>query len=157
MYKDLTLRLQNNFYFSLREGHYKNIKPKVLVGKLLLTEQGKIPEDYKFHCFNGVPKFVQVDVSRFSDPKRSVCDINWNLLDIACHFPKHGPVKRPDSLEEILSIAGKLASQFNYCRIDLYSVNNKVYFGEITFSPGAGFSKFHPLSVDMEWGELIDL
>ena len=157
MQNDLALRLKNNFYFNLREWQYKHIQPKVLVEELLLTEDEQIPEDYKIHCFNGEPTFIQVDISRFSEHDRSIFDINWNLLDIGYKYPKGGNLERPNSLNEMIKVAEKLSSQFNYCRVDLYSVSDKVYFGEITFSPEGGLARFSPTSVDAEWGKLLKL
>jgi hypothetical protein len=157
MREDLQARLNNNFYYNLREWQYKNIQPEILVEELLLTKQGEIPEDYKIHCFGGEPKFIQVDMSRFNEHRRSIFDIEWNLLDIKYGYTKGGEFDKPISLEEMLTIAKKLSSQFNYCRIDLYSVDGKVYFGEITFTPGGGFTKFTPESTSQDWGQLIKI
>lgn len=72
-------------------------------------------------------------------------------------FPNDKPIKRPECLEELLKEARKLAGDFPHVRIDFYIVNNKIYFGEITFTNGAGFDKIYPYSFDVELGSYIKL
>ena len=150
-------QLRKNFYHGHREWQYKHIVPSIVVEKLLLDEQGDIPKDYKVHCFHGRPHYIQVDSERFSEHKRCIYDTNWTLLDIAYNKPKGEASLRPTKLDEILMLAAKLSKDFIYVRADFYQVNDRVYFGELTFTPEAGRGKFSPSSIDIDWGKLIHL
>ncbi|WP_308412668.1 ATP-grasp fold amidoligase family protein, partial [Vibrio parahaemolyticus] len=59
----------------------------------------------------------------------------------------------PDNLNEMLEVAKKLSEDFDYIRVDLYSVQGKVYFGELTQTHGNGTEDFKPSFVDREWGD----
>ncbi len=155
--KELRLQLQFNFYHALRSRHIKNIKPKIIVEKLLLDKKGEIPEDYKIHCFNGKPMFIQVDCSRFKGHKRIIYDTKWQKIDLQLHFPMNDEIPPPQSLNEMLVLAEKLSEPFNYVRVDFYENNSSVYFGELTFIPGAGFEPFNPPEMDRIWGDLLTL
>lgn len=153
----LRFQLRSNFYHAHREWQYKNILPRILVEKLLLDEDGKIPKDYKVHCFHGVPHYIQVDAERFSKHKRCIYDTNWKLLDIEYNKPQGDATPRPTKLTEILMLAQKLSKDFLYVRADFYQVGEHVYFGELTFTPEAGRGQFLPFCKDAEWGKLIQL
>ena len=155
--KELRDQLQFNFYHSLRERHYKQIEPRIIIESLLLNEQEEIPEDYKIHCFNGKPMFIQVDCGRFKDHKRIIYDTKWQKIDLQFNFPMSNEVSPPQSLSEMLYLAEKLAEPFNYVRVDLYENNSFVYFGELTFTPEAGFGYFNPPEMDSVWGDLLTL
>lgn len=157
MQASLTRQLNYNFYYALREWQYKNIPPQAVVEKLMLTESGGLPEDYKIHCFHGKPTFIQVDTDRFNGHKRNIYDTEWQLLDIEYNFPQGEGVAQPKNLKLMLQIAQQLSERFNYCRIDLYEIQGKVYFGEFTFTPEGGFGRFKPDAVDLEWGQLFEL
>lgn len=157
MHKELNSQLKYNFYHSLREWQYKNIKPRVIVEKLLMDENGEIPKDYKIHCFNGQPKYIQVDSDRFSEHKRVIYNLDWQKLDIQLRFPAGEAESAPNCLDEMIKLATKLADNFNYIRVDFYEVNSKVYFGEMTFTPGSGMEPFTPSEYDREWGSLFKL
>jgi hypothetical protein len=146
-----------NFYHSSREWQYKNIRPRILVEKLLLDAHGEVPKDYKIHCFGGVPKFIQVDSDRFSDHGRAFYDRDWTEQEFTVKFPFRGGVPRPASLEEMLEVAAKLSRPFGFARVDLYDINGRVYFGEITFHPGSGLEQFQPVEWDARMGSFLRL
>jgi hypothetical protein len=148
--------LQLNYYHISREVQYKDIVPKIVCEKFI-GENGKVPEDYKFFCFYGKPLYIQVDEERQTNHVRVIYDTDWNLLPLEYGFPMGKPRKQPDTLDEMLGIARKLSENEFFVRIDLYSVNSKVYFGEMTFTPGNATEKFVPESYDYEWGQLINL
>ena len=155
--KQLTKQLNYNFYHAQREWQYKNISPCIIVEKLLLMNANKIPNDYKFHCFNGKAKFIQVDSERFTEHRRIIYDTNWQEQKLEWRFPKANPTAAPPTLNKMIQLAEKLAAQFSYVRVDLYEVNNQIYFGELTFTPAAGLEPFHPEAIDKEWGEELNL
>ncbi|MDC2889244.1 ATP-grasp fold amidoligase family protein [Psychrosphaera algicola] len=155
--KQLNKWLIKNFYPRKREWQYKDIQPRLVVEEMLTDSTGSIPADFKFHVFNsGAQKeiFIQVDSDRFGDHTRDYFDQNWNLLELRNKYPNSEKLpEKPVNLAEMLVLAEKLATDFSFVRVDLYSVGNKVYFGELTFCPEAGFARFEPESVDLEWGE----
>lgn len=140
------------------ESWYSKSKPSVIIEEMLKDSNGKSPKDYKFHVFNnaGVQKiFIQVDFDRFDEHTRNFYDEKGDLLNIECVYKKNeNHLKIHDNnLPEMISVARELAKPFEYVRIDLYSVNESVYFGEITFAHERGFGKFMPSSIDDELGK----
>lgn len=164
--KDFSNWLNENIYYSRREWQYKNIKPLVVVEKLLLDENNNIPDDYKFHCFNGKVEFIQVDIGRGSSehyrnyyyPDWSRAPFKWSSKFNSTYTdPAAYDVAKPKNLEELLFISSKLSSQFRYVRVDLYECRQKVYFGEITFHHDGGFRPIIPVEFDYKLGELLEL
>jgi hypothetical protein len=150
-----------NFYHASRERHYRQIKPQIYFEKLLEDGGGKIPADLKFHCFNdrhGRPTVYVVVISdRFGDTRGDMFDAQWNRLDIAVGDYQCGasPYPRPANLASLIEAATILSEEFNYVRVDLYSLDDRIYFGELTFTPGAGVFPFTPDIIDYEWGKLF--
>lgn len=157
--------LKNNFYFVSKEWQYKKIKPRILVEKLLVDEKGSIPDDYKFHCFNGKVEFIGVHTDRFGDHKLTFFNKNWKILPFTwCGEKNRKPlykinnkIPKPKNLNEMIYVAEKLSKDFDYVRVDLYSLNKKVFFGELTFTPGSGFGKFFPEKYDKIFGKKLKL
>jgi hypothetical protein len=154
--------LHTDFYAIVRERHYREITPRIFFEKVLVDSRGQIPADYKVHCFGGhrgrPTMYILVISDRFgSDTRGNVYDVDWNHLDIAIGYYKRSeiPPPRPDNLEAVLDAAAVLSEDFDYVRVDLYAPDNDVYFGELTFTPGAGVLPFTPDSVDYEWGKLL--
>jgi hypothetical protein len=151
--------LSENFYYKTREKQYKDIKPRIIAEKYLEDENGELI-DYKIFCYDGQPRFIEVVWGRFTDNKGDVYkDLNWKTLDIGyVGFPySKRKLFRPKNLEALLEIARKLSKPFTFVRVDLYSVKNKIYFGEITFTPGNGMERFDPPESDYQLGEFVDL
>ena len=149
--------LTRNYYYYHKEWQYKDIEPRVVVEKLLIAEDGGIPYDYKIHCFNGKPKFIQVDVDRMISHKRVLYTTDWEKMDVQYLYPIGPDVQKPTELEAMLKIAAKLSEDFHFARIDLYTVNQDIYFGEITFTPESGYGFFKPNSFDLEAGKWLTL
>lgn len=116
-------------------------------------------KDYKFFCFNGEPKLIQVDFGRFENHQRNIYDINWNYLNASIKYPTNPNIKinKPEKLEVMLNIAKKLSVGIPHVRVDLYSINEKILFGELTFYHGSGYQKIEPKSLDLEMGEWLVL
>jgi hypothetical protein len=129
---------------SLRESHYRDIPPAIIVEKFLFDTQYEVPLDYKMHVFHGKCHFIQVDYGRFSEHTRTIYDRNWEPQDFTFTYPrKIVDTKRPATLGRMLEIAEALARDMDYCRVDLYSVNDHdVYFGEMTLTPAGGYELF---------------
>ncbi|WP_106477819.1 ATP-grasp fold amidoligase family protein [Phytohalomonas tamaricis] len=155
--------ISRNFYCGSRETQYRQIPRRVLVERLMTDRNGTVPVDYKFHCFrkNGKPYIiVQVDSDRFDDHCRDYFTADWQRLPLKVKYPNspegRHPV-RPEQLDALLQAATTLANGFAYVRVDLYVVQGRVYFGEMTFTPGSGFERFEPPTFDRAWGDLFDL
>ena len=147
-----------DYYDNGREWCYKNIVPRILAEKLILDENGNIPVDYKFHCLNGKMQFMQIDISRFDKQKRVLFDRDFKRLDVQLHYQKYEKlIKLPKNIKEMLKVAEKLAKDFLIVRVDLYSVENNIIFGELTNYPGNGFEKFTPEKYDFYFGDLLNV
>jgi hypothetical protein len=155
--------LVTDFYRVARERHYRTIKPRIFFEQLLVEPSGIVPADIKIHCFlsRGAVKptiYTALISDRFGEhPRGDMYDGDWNRLDIAIgHYPRsEKPEPRPTNYEELLSVATTLATDFEYVRVDLYAPEDKIYFGELTFTPGAGVFPMRPDIVDYEWGRLM--
>lgn len=123
------------------EPHYRSIPPRVYCEAFLADSEDLV--DYKIHCINGQPSFILVCSKREgSFVKMDIFDLDWNWLDAVQryngHVPGDGNVPKPKRLEQMLQIARILSADFDFVRVDLYEVNGKVYFGELTFTPANG-------------------
>ncbi|GEA52361.1 glycosyl transferase [Vibrio inusitatus NBRC 102082] len=149
--KKLWLSMQHDYGCESRERHYSNIQPRIIIEKLML-DKGELPSDIKIHCFHGEAKFIQVANS--SHTTNDIYDTEWNELDVVYLNKKSSIVHlKPDNLSELLSISRSLSVDFDYVRVDLYTINNDVYFGELTFAPNRGYAKIIPSEFDIEWGK----
>ncbi|WP_114808768.1 ATP-grasp fold amidoligase family protein [Vibrio cholerae] len=140
----------------LGEEQYDKIERKILIEEYMSDSISGGISDYKFHLFNnGEDGFLQVDFDRFVCHKRNLYNLNFERLPYDLMY-SGGDYQLPnkDSLEEMLDIARKLAIDFDYVRVDLYLINNKIYFGELTFTPGNGFEKFSDPYADEYYGKL---
>lgn len=156
--------LRQNPYYLSREWNYKNIEPKIVCEEVLSMPDGysDIPE-VQFFCFDGEPKFIMynlglADSNGFHKAAiRWVFDIDWNIIDVKTSMPsgENIPVK-PENYERMLEIAKKLSKPFPHVRVDLFNINGKIVFNELTFYSGGGFVKLQPESWQYKFGELID-
>ena len=149
--------LKRNHYYSAREWQYKNIKPKIIIEKLLVDKNGNIPDDIKFHCFDGKIEFIQVDTDRFTTHKRVLYNTKWEKQPFLWSpadsngepvYKLGDGIKRPKKLDEMIFVAEKLSKDFKYVRVDLYLHIDNIYFGELTFTHGGGLEKFFPEKYD---------
>ncbi|MBR3255373.1 MAG: glycosyl transferase [Clostridia bacterium] len=158
--KKISKKLKFNYYYSCREWPYKNVKPRIIVEQYLKNDNGKELPDYKFFCFNGKVKMILVCSNRKGNYKNTnFYDTNWNLLPFTrkSHNNSLKIIERPHNLEEMINIAENLAKNIPFIRVDLYEVNNKVFFGELTFYPSSGFEGFNPDEWDKILGDMLEL
>lgn len=160
---EINAGLKQNYYLYGREWCYKNIKPKVFAEPLLKDGKHIVPEDYKIYCFNGKPKYIVVFHNRFDETKKlyeSVYDLSWNKLNVSFdnNFAiSDWGISKPDCLDEMLDVCGKLCKNMKMSRIDFYIVDEKVYFGEITLYTASGFAPMIPEEIDLRLGEQLIL
>jgi len=139
-----------------REWGYDSIVPRIICEKFLEVnhDEGEDLRDYKFFCFNGQPRYIQVDMYRSTAHKRNIYDINWNYIDQTITYPNVGDVlERPPNLEKMIEISTVLSSNFPHVRVDLYDYRGKVIFGELTFYHGSGYEKFSSYQFEKEMGD----
>ena len=148
--------LHQDIYWSGREWVYKDIPKRIIVEKYIEDDAGEL-RDYKFFCYNGKPYFMEYDIGRFGNKHiRNYYDIDKILLNISdaeCDSDfdiKDFPLD-DSSFERMKGIASELSKTFQQARVDFYNVNNKVFFGEITFFDGGGSTVFRP----SEWNYLF--
>lgn len=152
----LNKRLRRNNYYGCRERPYKNIKPLVFAEEFL--ENDII--DYKFYCFNGDPKFLYCGQGLTVDHSLKIdfYDLNWNLMPFyRTDYHRLGQIPKPRHLSEMIEIAKELSSGVPFVRIDLFEVNDHVFFSEFTLYPAAGFMPFVPEEYDRILGDWIKL
>lgn len=143
-----------------REWAYGGSSKKIIVEGLLEDNSNKDKgiSDYKFLCFNGKPVYVVYDKDRFSDHKRNFYDVNWNYVKVDSDCPCfEDSVKKPENYEKMVEIASVLSRDFPAVRVDLYNIEGKIYFGELTFYPWSGYVQYTPDSFDFELGKYFVL
>lgn len=144
------------FYELGREWAYKNVKPRIIAEEFLEDNENSFVgiNDYKFICFNGKVHYVVFDCDRFKDHKRAIYDREWNYINVSTDCGKvEDIIPIPEGFLKMRDIAEQLAEDFPCVRVDLYWVNKKVYFGEMTFYPWTGYVQFDPDKFDFELGD----
>ncbi len=156
--KQLNAWLKKNAFWSGREWCYKDIEPCIICEEYLETDDGLTPNDYKFMCFNGVPKLIQVHHDRYGNHTLDFMDENWKKTGIVQGPPNStDEIPKPDEFDEMMEIARILSKDMYYARVDLYIVRHQVLFGEITMYPTSGFCLFDDPQTDIMLGEWIKL
>ena len=148
--------LATGFGEETNEHWYRDMPRRLVVEELLVEEGLEAPLDYKFFVFDGRPAFVQVDFDRFTAHTRTLYTPTWDRIDVAYEHPPGPHIARPALLDEMLTLAGRLAGDLDFVRVDLYSPagSGRIYVGEFTFAPAAGWGRFGPTKeVDFRFGE----
>lgn len=160
--KELAKGLKKNLFYWGREWPYKDVKPRIIAEKYLedsYTEQNDL-RDYKMMCFNGEVKCTFVCSDRFNGEglKVTFFDKNWNKLPFGRYYPVADyAIAKPATYDKMVELAEKLASKIPFVRVDFYEINNRPYFGEMTFFPGNGVEEFYPDEWDYKLGSWIEL
>ena len=150
-----------NYYQFNKEYPYKDIKPRIIAEQYMEDESGYELKDYKIFCFDGEPKclFVATDRGKKDgETKFDFYDMDFHHLPFLNGHPNatQWPIK-PKNFEEMVEVARNLSKGIRHVRVDLYNVNGKVYFGELTFFHWSGMTPFEPIGWDYELGEMIKL
>lgn len=150
---------KNQYYRGGLEWAYKDVKPRLIAEKYLEEFGKEIINDYKFFCFDGEPKFVQVDLERGIHDYRSFYDMNWQKLPFTMKKNPlyEGEVSKPENFETMIEVVSKLAGNFPFVRVDLYNIDGRIIFGEMTFYPSDGRNEFRPEEYNRIIGEYIRL
>lgn len=152
--------MRNDIYKLLREWPYKDVPKRIIAEKYMASEKEHSDLlDYKFYCFNGEPKLIMVAGGRNSGDKRfAYYDIDWNVVEIQWGASRPDKdFEKPEPLKLMLETASVLAKGLPHARIDLYCIENNVFFGEITLFDASGLEKINPSDMDVYLGSLIKL
>lgn len=148
----------NYAYWNDIEPHYATIKPRIVIEKYIVDSKGEL-NDYKFLCFDGEVKYFWIDFERKTGHRRNTYDTEWNLQPWNQNqFGAYqGKVEKPQNYDDMLRVAKILCQGFCHVRVDLYNVDGKVYFGEMTFTSASGFAGIYPKEYEYKIGKLIKL
>lgn len=148
---------KKDLYPIYREWAYKNITPR-LICEEHLTKNDEMLYEYGFYCYDGVVRQVEINKYQADLFRVNMFDIDLNLLENKYGDPAlQEPVTRTPQYEKMLEYAAVLSKGFPFVRVDLIYVNNRIYFGEMTFYPLAGLCKLDPDSFDYFLGSYLKL
>lgn len=153
--------LGKSAFWASREYPYKEVKPRIIIEEYMEDESGYELKDYKIFCFNGKAKFLFVATDRGKEneeTKFDFYDLDWNHLPLTNGHPNSlKQIEKPKNLDEMVIISEKLSNGIPHVRVDLYNINGKIYFGELTFFHWSGFVPFVPDCWDYKFGDYIEL
>lgn len=153
--------MKRNYYYQGREWPYKHIKPRIICEKYMGDINGKVPDDYKIICFNGKPQNIMVCTGRETGEVRYYFfDFDWNFLPynkVDINTPKDFTLPKPKNLDKMKELAEILSKPYDLSRIDLYEIEGKIYFGEITLYPASGIDTDITREIDESWGNIIEI
>lgn len=150
-----------NWYHHGREWNYKNIDSLVLCEEYLCNPDDSPLVDYKFYCFSGEPKYIMVSLGEYEHNVRNhKFDMRGNSIDY--HFKKKPTLDErdapiPDNLDKMIEIVKELCKPFPHVRVDLYSIDGRIIFGELTFYSNGGVVNLVDKDYEEEIGSWIDL
>lgn len=155
--RELNNQLKLDYGILSMEKYYSDISRKIIVEKFLKDNERAMLQDIKVHCFNdGIKRRYFFDLCSRESVEGEVFSVlydeNWNNLKVTAGNLDTRDYKKPKNLEKLLEIAKKLSEDFSYVRVDLYNIDEKIYFGELTFCENSGFGKFTDEKWDYEFG-----
>lgn len=154
--------LKKNYFWHGREWAYRDVRPLIIAEPYYCDKNDELV-DYKFFCFKDYVDCVMVCCDRKSgEPKYYFVDKQWNMLRYnkrALEDPDGFAINQPLNYQEMIKLASKLSAFTNmpFVRVDLYNVDGRIYFGELTFSPDNGMDSNLLEEADQYFGELMDL
>jgi hypothetical protein len=149
--------LRSDFTIVGREWAYRSIRRAVFAEQLLHDDRQAAPADYKLFVFNGKVRVIQVDRDRFTRHTQVLYDEHWNRIEGTVAAAQGEARARPVSLAAMLEAAEALSAGVDFVRVDLYEIDGKAYFGELTSSPNKGMSPFRPPALDRMLGDYLRL
>ncbi len=155
--RDFKQNLRKNAYYPGREWPYRNVRNRILIERLIGDKE---IEDFKFFCFNGDPKFFKIDFNRNSGHRANYYNLNGDILSLGEYIcppdlTKHHEL--PKNFDKMIEICRKLSKSFPFVRVDLYNLDGKIYFGEMTFYPASGFGRYTIDEWDFKIGDMLTL
>ena len=151
--------LKTNYGNKTVEKHYSPIKPQIIIEKYLGSAE-KLPVEYKIHVFNGKAKYMYVVTGRGKDIRYNNYYVDWTPFDGAQFNgwkKREEGVPVPSNWNEMVKLSEAMAKDFPFVRVDLYNIDGKIYFSELTFTPAKGTLIFDDDKADFEIGEWLDI
>ncbi len=147
----------NTLINSFCRAYYK-AKPRVIAEKYETQIDNQLL-DYKFFCFNGVPKFVyaQRDNVYGSLSKISFYNLDWTKMNVRYGDHPNCDVDKPKHLNEMIELSRKLSKGFPFVRVDFFDTDEKLYIAELTFYPGGGLTLYYPIDFNKQMGDMFIL
>jgi hypothetical protein len=147
--------LKSSYYNRTRERQYRRIPPRIIVEEFIDDGSGAAPMDYKFFTFHGKVHLIQIDGFRFTHHRCALYDRDWRDTGARVQMDRfEGSIREPPNLGLMLQTAERLGAEMDFVRVDLYDVGSRIYFGEMTTTPGGGFIRFDPYAMDEHLGRL---
>lgn len=150
--------LKTNYGKKTIELHYAKIKPQIIIEKYIGGLE--LPLEYKIHVFNGKAKNLYVVSGRGKDIRYNNYYIDWTPFD-GSQFngwkKTDYPLNKPENFDEMIKLAETFAKPFPFVRVDLYNIDGKIYFGEMTFTPAKGTLILDDDKADFEMGEWLKI
>lgn len=158
--KKIENSLETNYYLNGREWPYKNVKPRIIVEQYMENgSRGLV--DYKFYCFNGKPRYLYVSEGLENHATANISFVNIDYTQASFGRSDYKPFEnlppKPECFEKMKQIAAELSGGLPFLRVDLYEIDGKIYFSELTFTPCGGMMPFDPPEYDKVLGDMIHL
>lgn len=151
--KTINDELKFNFFYRGREWAYKNVKPRIIAEENMQMDSNRLV-DYKFFCFGGQVNFMYIAQGRGVDLRYDFFDRDFNHLPVVNGVPNADVIPdKPENYSQMIEFAEKLADGINNVRVDLYNLNGRIYFSEMTFYHNGGMLAFDPYEADVELGK----
>lgn len=156
--------LKRNYYWEAREWPYKNVKPRIIAEEYIKGSEKRAKSDYKFLCFDGEPRWMAINTK--DEKKEGGCtNLRVDFFDMEGRYVKFNARKNlsrelpvlPRSFEKMKELSRVLSKGFPFVRVDFYETEEKIYFGELTFFPSAGFAAKLEPEADRLMGEELKL
>lgn len=160
------LHIANSNASKKEENYNYNGHAKIICEKYIEEKNGNVPPDIRAYCFNGEPRLFVCDFGTTDTKgrhghniKRNVYNTNWELLDVNLGRPHDSSIKmpRPENLDDIINVVKKLSEDFFFVRVDIYNVEGKIIFGELTWIPMGGLCEIRPKRYDYILGSWLKI
>ncbi len=156
--KELKKGLSQNYYLTSREWPYKNVQRRIIIEQFLTEQNSECLTDYKFFCFNGIPKIMYISKDFAEKPTTDFFDMNFKYLKIKMKDDNSKVIpSKPEKFDEMKKIAKKLSRNIPFLRVDMYYINNNIYIGELTFFHNSGMVRISPKEYEKILGDYIDI
>lgn len=158
--KDIEYHLHRNYYKKGREWPYKNVKRKIICEQFMQDCENDLLVDYKFFCYNGIPRCMYITQHINGTEYINYFDSDFNPLDVRRKDLGSLPFEcfnKPICFEIMKEIAHQITLGLSWVRCDLYQINGKVFFGELTFFPTGGFAPYVSKEWELQFGEWLEL
>lgn len=159
--KKICKNLKKNFYYLGREWPYKYVKPRIIIEKYMEDSRMKSMRDFKFFCFSGKPEIMYISegLENHETASMSFFDMNYNLVDLKRRDYKllADKPKKPVNFEKMVEYSSILSNGIPHLRCDWYEIDEKLYFGELTFFTCSGFVPFEKEEWNEKMGKMINI